>query len=722
MATLTRKLAIIFWAILVMSTLVIPAPGRADSASQDSYRIGALEWAQTADDLVLTIKGDTPPTYTMYELFNPFRVVIDIADGEIDPSVDMSLQTPKGPVSKMKGQILGDKEPSVARIEFFMGEDSSYTVDRLENNIIVTFAHPVVSSVEEQQPQDSAASVPPESQADEIVTETLVPSPAAPVQPEVAKEAVLAEPTAAEAVGQPATPPSDAPAKTKGLKAKKATVLFDIEVEHADTETRVFLKADGVINDYKKVELEKNLKAERPDRMYIDVKNVKLTGPHPPEVVGTALAQVRTGSRSDGFRVVFDSSLDSLFDYQISEQDDGLLVIINEPSAATSVIAGLLTSESPAAGAEEVAPEVVAEPAPQAAAPIIEEDTTEAVIVAEATSIGGTATVATEKDSRPTATASALAFAGYTRERITVDFYKIDLHNVFRLFGEISNLNMVVDQAVGGSLTLALTDVPWDFALDIILNLKDLQKEERYNTIVISPKSKKFEWPEKTLESVEVKVDETYDFKQQEEEGLKISQQQEIPATVVEARNLIHQAQNREKLGNYTAALALYEEAFSKWPENTIIAKRIAALALVRLGQNAKAVHYSKMVLKADPYAYDSALQAAVGLARMKKNQEAAEYFEKSISGSTPSSAAFTSYSAFNEELQQFDHALALLKKHEEIHGDSLDTMISTARIHDKQGHRSLASAEYQTILLSGYKIPADLTRYIKGRAALATP
>jgi type IV pilus assembly protein PilQ len=46
--------------------------------------------------------------------------------------------------------------------------------------------------------------------------------------------------------------------------------------------------------------------------------------------------------------------------------------------------------------------------------------------------------------------------------------------------------------------------------------------------------------------------------------------------------------------------------------------------------------------------------------------------------------------------------------------------MVSKARIHDKQGQRDAAAAQYQAILLSGYEIPPDLARYIKGRASLA--
>jgi len=684
-ATLTKKPVIVFGAILLISALLIARPGKADEENPGSYRINGLEWTETADNYVLLIQGDSQPTYTMYELFNPLRLIIDIADASVNPSVDMSTEAPRGPVSRINSQMLEDKEPFITRIELFLEEDNSYTVDRSNNDIIVQFA--------KESGGAQASSPPASSETDGDLSK----SPPPPAAMEEIEETALDDSASANA-----SPPA-----RQAMDRENASVLFDIEVEHAADETRVFLKSDGPITDYKTVKLAKNIKAGRPDRMYIDVKDVKPAGPIQPKVVGTALDQVRTGPRSDGFRVVFDSNLDELFDYRVSEQPDGLLITISEPSPAATVIADLMDRD-----------DSIASPATAPEPEIIENNGAEqSDETPSQTDLSATREMR-KPASRETA-GESLAFAGYNKQRITVDFYKIDLHNVFRLFGEISNLNIVVDEAVGGSLTLALNDVPWDFALDIILNLKDLQKEERYNTIVISPKSKEFKWPERTLESVEFKADQSLDIQQQDTDNIQISKRQEVSETVVEAKNLIHQAQNLERLSNYTGALELYEEAFNKWPENTIIAKRIAALCLVRLGQNAKAVHYAKMALKADPTDYDSALQAAIGLARMKKNEEAVDYFEKAISGSQPSTAALSSYAAFNEEHQQFDKALALLKRHEELYGDSLDTMITKARIHDKQGHRELAAAEYRTILLSGYEVPDDLARYIKGRASL---
>ena len=307
--------------------------------------------------------------------------------------------------------------------------------------------------------------------------------------------------------------------------------------------------------------------------------------------------------------------------------------------------------------------------------------------------------------------------AGYNKQRITVDFYKIDLHNVFRLFGEISGLNIVVDEAVNGSLTLSLNDVPWDFALDVILNLKDLQKEERFNTIVISPKSKTFEWPERPIESLAVSAD----GKPTTVESLSVQKRIETPKEVIEAKRLIKMGRTAESEEDFTTALDAYEKAFALWPKNGRLADRLASLYLTREGMNAKAVYYAKEALKIDSNDRSAALYAAIGLANMKQQQAAQEYFDRAVSeadGTKPAKEALVSYAVFDEENGNYVGALLLLARHGQLYGDSLDTMVAKARIYDKEGNVEKALAEYRTILLSGYELPPDLSRYIKDRLA----
>jgi type IV pilus assembly protein PilQ len=56
----------------------------------------------------------------------------------------------------------------------------------------------------------------------------------------------------------------------------------------------------------------------------------------------------------------------------------------------------------------------------------------------------------------------------WTGEPISVDFKDVDLRDFFLFIAEISGMNMILDPAVKGTLTIKLTDVPWDQALDLV--------------------------------------------------------------------------------------------------------------------------------------------------------------------------------------------------------------------------------------------------------------
>ncbi len=62
----------------------------------------------------------------------------------------------------------------------------------------------------------------------------------------------------------------------------------------------------------------------------------------------------------------------------------------------------------------------------------------------------------------------------YTGHPISLDFQGADLRSVLRTFSEVSALNIVIDPAVQGTVDVALRDVPWDQALDIILRANKL--------------------------------------------------------------------------------------------------------------------------------------------------------------------------------------------------------------------------------------------------------
>ena len=77
--------------------------------------------------------------------------------------------------------------------------------------------------------------------------------------------------------------------------------------------------------------------------------------------------------------------------------------------------------------------------------------------------------------------------ARYTGRRISMEFKDIDIQNLLRLFAEISHRNIVVSDDVKGKVTIALRNVPWDQAFDLILKTHGLGKEEVGNIVRIAP-------------------------------------------------------------------------------------------------------------------------------------------------------------------------------------------------------------------------------------------
>jgi type IV pilus assembly protein PilQ len=74
----------------------------------------------------------------------------------------------------------------------------------------------------------------------------------------------------------------------------------------------------------------------------------------------------------------------------------------------------------------------------------------------------------------------------YTGEPISVNLKDVDLKDFFRLIHEISGLNIVLDPAVNGTLTLVLDNVPWDQALDIVLKNNGLDRQLEGNVLRVA--------------------------------------------------------------------------------------------------------------------------------------------------------------------------------------------------------------------------------------------
>ncbi len=443
--------------------------------------------------------------------------------------------------------------------------------------------------------------------------------------------------------------------------------ISDVKVEKLPQETKIKLVANGKLTSYKHEVVSGN-----PAKLYIDVNGVSGTSLLKTYKVDSAkVDNIQVAKRGSGLRFILTAKSEQIFPFEINSSANGLEVVVRED--ADDEISALIKEKK---NVKSQLPDV--QP------------------------------LQADKKGK-----SATAFSS-GGDRITVDFYKIDLHNVFRLLREVSGKNIVVDEAVEGSLTLALDDVPWDFALDIILSLKDLKKKEKFNTIVILPADKEYDWSEKPGDKLSV----VKNKKLAVEESMVIKQKMNISPEVTEAKKLIDKARKLEKADSYEKAVVLYEQAFKKWPKNAQLANKIASLYLVQLRNNAKALYYAQKAMAADKNNDNALLTAAIAAANMHNYKVASQYFDRLVMKKRPIKEGLQSYAAFAEERGYYENALKLLQKHDNLYGATLGSMVARARILDKQGMYDKATRAYQEILLSGYRISSDLRKFIEQRIA----
>jgi type IV pilus assembly protein PilQ len=472
--------------------------------------------------------------------------------------------------------------------------------------------------------------------------------------------------------------------------------LTDFKIQSTPNSTTITIVSNGPIDNYSVDTIGSG--ANRSPRMYVDIQDVAINELVREKKIGTSVDKVRVAKRGNGARIVFDSASQNLFSYTVAPSAEGLNIVIDETRS------------------EKNSPKNNATTQENAQKTVLGDSTLDELIGSseKLLSQNPDQIVADAASAQAAGLADDFSFSGYKKQRISIDFYKIDVHNVFRLFRQITDLNIIVDEEVDGLLTLALSDVPWDFALDIILNLMDLKKEERFNTIVIYPAKKDFVWPTRVEDNLSFEAD----IEVIEQEALVIEKSDNVSKEVMLAKEFMAKSQNLETREEFEDAALLYIKALELWPENTKISNRLATLYLVNLGMNAKAIYYAKESLKRDPQNAQAALYAAIGSANMQRVSEAKEYFAQSISNSPPMKEALMSFAAFSENNSQNEAALKLLDKYHSYYGENLETMIAKARILDKLGKPKEATKQYQAILTSGFQLRLDLKKYIQGRVA----
>lgn len=116
---------------------------------------------------------------------------------------------------------------------------------------------------------------------------------------------------------------------------------------------------------------------------------------------------------------------------------------------------------------------------------------------------------------------------GYRGEKLSLNFQNVEVRSVLQVIADFTGLNIITSDTVNGSLTLRLKDVPWDQALDIVMQAKGLDMRKNGSVLWIAPKDElltkeKLELEQKAqIADLEPLKTETYQLNYQKAEAFK---------------------------------------------------------------------------------------------------------------------------------------------------------------------------------------------------------
>jgi type IV pilus assembly protein PilQ len=436
------------WGLMALVALSSATPAAVEERSSTAISEIRQETAERATRLVVECTG--PVSYTYYSP-DSLTLVVDMPD--VDPSkvpARINVGTPEVEAVRVATMARPDGR-SLTRLEVRLASLVPYQIFSRDKSLNLVF----------ERPADSAKG--PERRA-EVVAEPAPPQVAAVTEPAAAPEA---PPAAVEKL-----PPAEAAPVEPVAPRNPATRIFSVIRGEEKGELVLTIRADGSLK-YQDFFL------GNPDRLVVDFPDViSRATVRSLEVNQAPVRRVRLAQFSAASprvaRLVLDLTARS--PYRIVDVSDGLKILFGEGEAPSPAPLAALRTEPVAAEAagsavaSVQAPSILPAPAP---APIPAPEPQQQSVLTEGP---------------PTAAAASVPSGEkvYTGHPISLDFKDGDLQDIFRLFADISGLNVVVNPGVSGKVTLKLNEVPWDQALDLILKANGLGYTLEGNVIRIA--------------------------------------------------------------------------------------------------------------------------------------------------------------------------------------------------------------------------------------------
>jgi type IV pilus assembly protein PilQ len=253
-------------------------------------------------------------------------------------------------------------------------------------------------------------------------------------------------------------PPAESPAQDKLVPSvvKETTLqeqpfrLQELSVQEDKGQTTIRVKISDPVNQYRHFSL------TDPSRVVLDIFGPAKQMPQVENFRAEThwLSIMRLSSGEGHLRLVLEVAAATIPPYVIEPDDGGLKLVLGPVNLQHSATKDLR---------------------------LVHEGRRVDVVSAQARPIGAPAPAGVAPGA-----AEAKGPKTYSGQKISLDFKDADIKNVFRLLAEVSGLNIVVTDEVRKRVTVRLVDVPWDQAMDLLIDTNGLGKEQVGNIVRIS--------------------------------------------------------------------------------------------------------------------------------------------------------------------------------------------------------------------------------------------
>jgi type IV pilus secretin PilQ/predicted competence protein len=407
------------------------------------------------DVVQIVVDATDEVQYTTFRLQQPPRLAVDIADATLSPDVK-PVTFSEGIVSGVEPVVFADEH--VVRVLVPLRQPASHLVTAVGNQLHIALS--ADGDTDGRAANDGAV-------GDSTVDDRTIDHRAADGTVDNHEAEPYSEAADVEATSEvvPTAPADHAGTLIHGIEFLSLPGASVIEVQVAGSLPQIRVKQQT-----------------NPLRLMMDVENARLNPKQnslmavhdPAGVVAQLQALQSTHEDTDTVHIV--AYLKAKAPFEVRQQDDRVRVILTPPVMPTAV--------------EVPAPD---DPTATASMPLIAQASPLGAMDADGPMVAQSTPTTPETDTGgvpPRIEAATIGEVGektYTGEKISLDFQNADINDILRLIAEVSHLNIIAGPDVKGTITTRMVDIPWDQALDVVLKINGLDKEQRGNIIRVAP-------------------------------------------------------------------------------------------------------------------------------------------------------------------------------------------------------------------------------------------